>query len=181
MMRVLWFLHSTSLPGAPALRRHNFSSCSVALQQTSIWTTAIGMEKHENTNSVIEATLNAPGMLGGGAVGSKRGEARRAAAAAAVEAAGENMCSWAPQGLKVGLLRAPAVCRVINLRPIRMPHCSFMRAVEGYGGCEFRLCASHTAHASVRLEANVSGWHLAARQMTTYKACCNWRPEHGCF
>lgn len=41
------------------------------------------MDKHENTNSVIEATLNAPGMGAG-----KRGEARRAAAAAVIQATG---------------------------------------------------------------------------------------------
>lgn len=56
---------------------------SVAMHQTSIWTSAIGVEKHENTNSVIEATLNAPGMGTG-----KRGDARRAAAAAAIQATG---------------------------------------------------------------------------------------------
>ena len=43
------------------------------------------MEERENTNSIIEATLNAPGM----GAGSKRGESRRAAAAQAVEATGE--------------------------------------------------------------------------------------------
>ena len=43
------------------------------------------MEERENTNSIIEATLNAPGM----GASSKRGESRRAAAAQAVEATGE--------------------------------------------------------------------------------------------
>ena len=62
--------------------------CSIALQQTSIWTTDIGVEAHESSNSVIEATLNAPGMMGGGG-GNKRGEARRAAAAQSVKDSGE--------------------------------------------------------------------------------------------
>lgn len=55
---------------------------SVALQQTSIWTTAIGVEKFEPVNSVIEATLNAPGVAGGGR------RAKQQAAAQAVAAAG---------------------------------------------------------------------------------------------
>jgi uncharacterized Ntn-hydrolase superfamily protein len=57
----------------------------VALQQTSIWTTAIGVEKFEPVNSVIEATLNAPGVAGGGR------RAKQQAAAQAVAAAGVNM------------------------------------------------------------------------------------------
>lgn len=40
--------------------------CSVALQQTSIWTSAIGVEKFENANSAIEEMIYAPGQGGGG-------------------------------------------------------------------------------------------------------------------
>jgi hypothetical protein len=38
----------------------------VALQQTSIWTSAIGVEKFENANSAIEDMLYAPGAAGAG-------------------------------------------------------------------------------------------------------------------
>ncbi len=40
--------------------------CSVSLQQSSIWTSAIGVEKFENANSAIEEMIYAPGQGGAG-------------------------------------------------------------------------------------------------------------------
>ncbi len=59
------------------------ATCSIALQSTSIWTNAIGLEAHVNTNEEIERQINAPTFGGGGGRA-----ARRAAAAEVVEATG---------------------------------------------------------------------------------------------
>ena len=40
--------------------------CSVSLQQSSIWTSAIGVEKFQNANSAIEEMIYAPGQGGAG-------------------------------------------------------------------------------------------------------------------
>ena len=62
------------------------ADCSIALQSTSIWTNAIGLEAHVNTNEEIERQINAPTFGGGGGRA-----ARRAAAAEVVEATGAGL------------------------------------------------------------------------------------------
>lgn len=84
--------------------------CSVALQSTSIWTNAIGMEQQVNRNEEIERQINAPTFGGGGGRA-----ARRAAAAEAVEATGTGRSSL-PVPLLFRLLpQCAARCAALRL------------------------------------------------------------------